>query len=129
MPDFRELLRESEGAGDTATILVAGTIGFVVDAALSVHGAFSPGTVGTLSAGGALGLKKGLQGKITTRRSRARAKDVIKLLAKGGDPDDHPGAKRIGEELRLNERKLTDAATLDRAVAAVVRDYRAELAE
>ncbi len=56
-----------------ATVLIAGTTGFTLDAALNAVGFFSPGVVGLTAASGCLGLKKaGESAMLARREARAR---------------------------------------------------------
>lgn len=68
--EFRSLLGDASGSGDTATVLLAGSLGFTIDAGLSVVGFLSPGAVGITAASTALGLKKALEAKRARRDER-----------------------------------------------------------
>jgi hypothetical protein len=59
----KALLEKASSPGDQATILLAGTLGFVLDAGLNVVGFLSPGYVGLTFATTALGAKKALEAK------------------------------------------------------------------
>lgn len=145
MADFKDLLRDSNGPADSATILIAGTAGFVIDAALSVHGVFSPGTVGALSASGALGLKKAWEARRAMARSAdearrekeardsqkhqayERADYVVNLLDRGGHSHE-PQAQRLRDEMTLVVRGLSNSETLEGVVNEVIDHYRSALA-
>lgn len=68
MNDILGLLKQASGPGDIATILIAGTAGYVVDAGLNAVGFLEPGIVGVTAASAALGIKK----TIDANRARAR---------------------------------------------------------
>ena len=56
--DFKDILGDLTSPGDTATVLLAGTLGFVLDAGLNIVGFLEPGYVGFTFASSALGLKR-----------------------------------------------------------------------
>ncbi|MEU4338939.1 hypothetical protein AB0F59_30535 [Micromonospora lupini] len=56
-----DVLDRVSSPGDMATVLLAGTAGFLVDAALNLVGFLSPGAAGIAAASAALGLKKALE--------------------------------------------------------------------
>jgi len=127
--DFKELLDRASGPADMATILIFGTLGFVVDAGLSVHGVLSPGTVGIASASGALGLKKSVEASVrktkTTRDEKsvpAKAESMIALLKARGQ---HGAATRLQDQLELYKKKIVDEKTLESQIKIAADTYTA----
>jgi len=66
-----DLLDRASSPGDVATILLAGTLGFTLDAGLNIIGFLSPGYVGITFASTALGAKKAWEGA-TAKRTRRK---------------------------------------------------------
>jgi len=86
----KELLVKVSTPGDIASILLAGTVGFVVDAGLDPFDFLSGPQTGIVAAGLALGVKKVAEAEIDRRREVEKAKRERELL--------HDAAKRCREK-------------------------------
>lgn len=91
IPSWKEILDRVTSPGDIATVLIAGVLGYTVDAGLNAVGFMEPGIVGNASALGALGVKKAWESRWSAwklRRSlgnvRERAVSLQTLLQDGG---------------------------------------------
>lgn len=130
-PDYKSLWSQVTGPADAATVLLAGSLGFVLDAGLNVVGFFSPGTVGVTAAGAALGAKKGWEARRAhinamkrAHKARHRATETMELFrGRGYDA----GVVRLEAELELYDRGLTANDALDRALDDILATYRASL--
>jgi hypothetical protein len=130
--DLKELFAQASSPGDTATILLAGTAGFVVDAGLNIIGFLSPGYVGVTSASAALGLKKAWEGGRAAKRLRARAKKAVDRATALKDYLDGQGRTdlviMLDQQLALHEAGVINAESLDQATDSVVVRLRSEAA-
>jgi hypothetical protein len=126
--DMKELLNEASGPGDMATVLVAGTAGFLVDALLSAHGVLSPGQVGVSAAAGALGLKKSLQAALLTRGHRvahgdpaAKAAKLRALLEARRYTD---LLQRLDLQIELRQQDLIDDPSFSEALKGIIDEVQ-----
>lgn len=82
--DLKDLLSKAETKADTATILISGTVGYILDAQLNILGLIEPGICGILFASGSLGIKKSIEDKILKRKTRSalikKSNEVIKYI-------------------------------------------------
>jgi hypothetical protein len=131
LDNLKDLLGQASSPGDMATILLAGTVGFVLDAGLNAVGFLSPGYTGITAATTALGLKKGWQATKAKRKQLAAAKhsarnaqSFLEYLEKGNH---HSLAARIQEELELYDRGLIDNEGLQAVIVSVIEELRMEL--
>ena len=72
--DYKDLLGDLTSPGDTATVLLAGTVGFVLDAGLNMIGFLDPGYVGFTFASSALGLKRAWEANGGRKRAQVKKK-------------------------------------------------------
>jgi hypothetical protein len=77
MIDDIKKLMEGAGPADLATILVAGTAGFVIDAAFNPVGFLTAPNTGLVCASGALGVKKSIDAGLAKRRGRKAQKKKL----------------------------------------------------
>jgi len=132
MSDYKEILSQVTGPGDAATVLIAGTAGLVVDAALSIHGFLSPGAVGIAAAGGALGLKKSWEAALANKKARDRRRSAPKLVLQKAnkaiefltEANFMEGVNHLKDDLRLYELGLLDDANFDLAIDRILTAYR-----
>ena len=134
LEELKTVLGKAETKGDVAVVLGAGTVGFVVDALASVHGVFSPGTVGALSATGALSAKKGWEARREAKRAqvvaakalknvheaRARAERLVEHFARR---EYNEGVRVLTEQLALRQQNLIDDEELEQAVEDARNDF------
>lgn len=133
---WKEIFKAIETPGDWAVVLIAGTVGFGGDLLSTVHGLPSPGTLGGLSATGALGLKKGYQAsRAAIRRRKAaaailrrvrdaptRAEKLVRLFEEKGFDS---GVQALQNARDLHSLGEWDDSKLDEACEAVVNEYAA----
>ncbi len=67
--DLGDLKGAPRTAGDWATLLIAGTVGYTLDAGLDVVAFFAPGVCGSTCALGSRGLKKAIEAATESSRS------------------------------------------------------------
>jgi hypothetical protein len=131
--ELKKLLEQVSDPADAATVLIAGTAGFLVDAGLNVVGFLEPGYVGITAAAGALGVKKAAQAGLAKRREqkareqnreaeKKRAKELRTLLSDEEKYQDL--AQRLQQELKLFEAGIIDAEELKASVNEIVKGYR-----
>ena len=77
--EIGEILSKAETKLDSATILVFGTTGYILDAQINVFSQIEPGVCGILFASGFLGLKKGFENRVERYKVR---KELIKKTEK-----------------------------------------------
>jgi hypothetical protein len=94
--DIDDVLGRTRTKGDVATVLIAGTAGYLVDAGLNSVGFLEPGIVGIVSASGMLGLKQGVEALAENRRARA-------IMDEGNPPQ-----VRAGEEDRRVDEMIDE---------------------
>jgi hypothetical protein len=120
-----------ETKGDWAVVLLAGSLGYTLDAGLNIIGFLEPGICGTLFATTALGLKKGYEATTDPRRQSSaeeterteeveRTRSTIQFF----DAKGHPG---VGSDLRdvleLAEIRHSTAEELRSAVDQVLEKH------
>jgi hypothetical protein len=118
--EWKEILSKVSTKGDVATVLLAGTVGFIGDVALSLTGVISPGTCAALAAAAGVGAKQGIQAGIEGRRSgrlaKAAAHDAVEKAQKAAGVLDREGldveARRLNRELLLFNEGLSDETQL-----------------
>jgi hypothetical protein len=118
--------------GDAATALIAGTVGFLIDAGLNPIGFLTATETGFICASGALGLKKALQAGWTKLAERkkpdeesARAKRVLeKLSSEESDKRCQALARRIKNDLEFFESGVITADDLKASVDEAIKAYR-----
>ena len=76
--DIKDILGDLTSPGDTATVLLAGTVGFVLDAGLNVAGFLEPGYVGFTFASSALGLKRAWEANWGRKRALENHRKAVK---------------------------------------------------
>lgn len=130
--DIKALLDKAQTAGDVATIVLAGTAGFVADAGLNFVGFLSPGYVGFAAASTAFGLKKSVEaaGKdhaLQKARKHARdeqmqrARNLLHLFQQDTRVD---LASEAARELSLLDAGGADPDSSRAALDALVNRYR-----
>lgn len=126
--DVKDLLAQSTGPGDTATILLAGTAGLAVDAGLNVIGFMEPGLVGLSAATAALGLKKSWEANRTRRkieghggRAIERAGALLEILNDKGRTE---LVHELEDEVGYFRAGVTSEADLDAAVRSALDRLR-----
>lgn len=131
-----EIRKALNTPGDWATVLIAGTVGFVGDVVSTVHGIPSPLTLAGLSASGALGVKKGYEAsRAAIRRGKAakkvlkkvkdaptRAEKLKKLFEQKGF---NSGVQKLQNGLDLHALGEYSDAELDEVCAAAANEYAA----
>jgi hypothetical protein len=125
----QDLFSQSTSKGDTATILIAGTAGLVVDAGLNLIGFLEPGVVGLGAASGALGLKKSWEANRAQRRAAKHGERAVDraraLLAILREQQRSGLAAELEQELAYFEKDIIDDDGLDGAVRATLDKLRA----
>ncbi len=134
---WKEILDQVSGPGDLATILIAGSVGYTLDAGLNFAGFMDPGVVGIIAASAALGVKKAIEAaqerrvhsaKATAERTRialddqaSRAQRLVELFDSEGRTD---LVARLKREILLLEadRRVPEAVTV--AIDEIVDSYR-----
>ena len=129
--DLKQLLEEASSPGDMAAILLAGSIGFVIDAGINAVGFLSPGAVGLLSASTALGMKKGWEAwreahreQRKTERAAAECEARALRLLRYLEGKDEPLRAALLEELELLREGISTIANLDMAVESSLTKLR-----
>jgi hypothetical protein len=137
--DLKELLGQVSTPADTATVLLAGSLGFLVDAGLNAVGFLSPGVVGVVSASTALGLKKSWEAAWMVRKRQYDAYRAANKAIRRADillqflhievhsPLADRLARGLEQELRLHRMGIVEDEALDVAVEYAVEELRAEL--
>ena len=122
--NLQQILNKVSTPGDLATVLIAGTAGYIVDAGLNAVGFLEPGLVGAFSASGALGLKKSVEAarnkKKAMREQLKRAKRLTVLLA---EEQMSELVKALEIEMQIAEIEQ-NADGLKAALDAIVDEYR-----
>jgi hypothetical protein len=130
--DWKQILSKVSTKGDLATVLLAGTAGFVGDVALSLAGVISPGTCAVLAASAALGAKNGVQAGLDGRRARRTAiasreeqlrktHIAIETLYEAGLNGE---ALRLRKEVDLFMKGLSDETELASVTKRCLDEYR-----
>lgn len=131
--ELKKILEQVSDPADAATVLIAGTAGYLVDAGLNVVGFLEPGYVGITAAAGALGVKKAVDASLARRRERKareqnrgdekkRAKELLSLL---GDEEKYQGlTQQLERELKLFEAGIIEVEELKARINEIVKDYR-----
>ena len=115
-----------------ATVLIAGTAGFVVDAGLNAVGFLEPGAVGIAAASGALGVKKGIDARLAQKRELKarqgnrndeieRAEKLAELLNEEKYQD---LGQRLERELELFNSNITDIDSFKTNIDEIIKEYR-----
>ncbi|MGO9960799.1 MAG: hypothetical protein ACLP50_33285 [Solirubrobacteraceae bacterium] len=135
------MLEHVSGAGDAATVLIAGPLGWVGDVLLIAHSPIGPAVMGVCCASCALGLKKAFESvlerpSVRKRRGRAaigaRARNLLDAMehpdrfaavAQANDGSHLVAPFNLAVELKLwSEGVLSDEelnATIDRATVSL----------
>lgn len=132
LSDLRDLLKQASEPSDIATILLAGTAGFVIDAGLNVVGFLEPGIVGLTFATTALGAKQAYTAASKDRKARhaadkkrdeqiRKAKQLIEVFEGEQQLDLSQAVRR---ELKLLESGAITDENAEAAFAAIVQRYR-----
>lgn len=126
-----DLFKRASGPGDLATILLAGTAGFVLDAGLNVVGFMSPGYVGITAASTALGIKKSIEASASShqrandrKRDRDEQIDRAKTLADEFRAEEPDIAEAADREHRLLKKKIADPDGSRLVLDSLVQRYR-----
>jgi hypothetical protein len=134
MEELGKLIGDVSSPGDLATVLLAGTVGFVIDAGLSVFGFLSPGQTGILAASSALGIKKAWQASRAQRWPDTPMQRAFRLRDFVGERRHQlgsgPAAARLFEfeETLDREIQLLGSGVIDEATAVERVDAIAEQA-
>jgi len=127
--DLRALLGDLSGPGDMATVLLAGSLGFTVDAGLNAVGFLSPGNVGITAASASLGLKKGWEAAWTQRSRGRRGRTLpprhraVRLLRRLEESEE-AASDRVKQDLDLFERGLIDGNALNSVIDEALNEIR-----
>ena len=139
----KDVLSQATSKSDVATILLAGTAGFIADAALGFGDVFSPGIAGCLSVCGALGIKRAWESVVERRLERLKRtiseemaleqaatdhrkvqsqwRDLFDLLMQYQEND---LADRLMRDLSLFRRDLITSDDLQSGLNDVVAEFR-----
>lgn len=132
LSDLRDLLKQTSEPSDIATILLAGTAGFVIDAGLNLVGFLEPGIVGLTFATTALGAKQAYAAASKNRKVRQaadrkrdeqirKAKQLIEVFEGESRLD---LAQAVRRELKLLESGAITGENAEGALTAIVQRYR-----
>lgn len=133
--DIKELFGQASGPGDMATILIAGTAGYVVDAGLNLVGFLEPGFVGLFAATSALGLKKSWDARRANGNSdvkevvpsaMGRGEGLLDILEREKGKGDRylELYHRLSEDVTYRRRRIITDESLGRTVDEVVDELR-----
>jgi hypothetical protein len=128
--DLQRFIDQVSNPADLATVLIAGTAGFLVDAWLNFIGFLEPGYVGIIAASIALGLKKAVEASLKTRRLRERAKNLLALLrnsqkdelVKRNSQKDEL-VKRLEKEIELFNKGIIHTNDFQASVGEIIKSY------
>jgi hypothetical protein len=131
-PGVKDLLEKVSTRGDLATVLIAGTAGYLLDAGLNLIGFLEPGIVGVLSASGALGVKKAIEAgwerhpsekyeQKALAQQKVRAARLMDLLEREGRND---LATKLRREINLIETGVITPEISSAAIDEVIQEYR-----
>ena len=125
---MRDLLRSASTPGDFAAVLLGGSVGLVLDAALLHVGVLSPGTFGIASASASLGLKKGAEATINTRAGIVRRGAIVDRTKKAEDflrgRQHGELANQIEAQRELHATGVIDDAVLEEALKDVLVRFK-----
>jgi hypothetical protein len=125
MDAIDRILERASSPSDTATILIAGTAGFMLDAGLNVIGFLSPGHVGIAAASAALGVKKAIEAGVQPGRDRnralTRARKLRAFLVSNGPMY---LIAPVDREIALLEAGVTDPSSANAALDELERKAR-----
>ncbi|HET7160591.1 MAG TPA: hypothetical protein VFI62_16445, partial [Burkholderiales bacterium] len=117
---FKQLLSTLTTPGDTATVLLAGTAGFVLDAGLNIVGFLEPGYVGFTFATTALGVKRAWEAGRQQRALESRARSMRSYAVQIGRAD---LATHIDEELSLLKATVHDRTQAEEALDRIAAEF------
>jgi hypothetical protein len=124
--DLKAILERASGPGDLATVLLAGTAGFFVDAGLNVVGFLEPGLVGITAASGALGVKKAVEARLlAVQAKQGERKRAARLLERLRRDANGVLADRLQREIELFDDGITGVEELRSRVDETLNEYRA----
>jgi hypothetical protein len=126
-PNYASLWKQVSSPGDAAVVLVAGTVGFLADAALNLVGFCSPGVVGATTAAAALGVKKSYEAERAVRRARREERFALHRAAVAMTflNQRYPqGRERLRFDVALRQAGVIDDEQLSRCVDEVIDAYR-----
>jgi hypothetical protein len=127
--DLGKLLDRISSPADLAVVLLAGPLAYVLDAGLDVIGFLAPGYVAITTASVALGVKKIVEVRRTSRNlpdrrtTRSRARALRDHLKDDGAPG--PLLGYLDAEIMLYDGGATTDEDLERAIADCLDEYRA----
>lgn len=123
-----ELFNRASSPGDLATLLLAGTAGFLVDAGLNAVGFLSPGAVGITSASAALGVKKSWEASNSRRRTARRLRQALsraeRLYAYLKQNGEDLLALEIQREVDLCREQISSENHLENTIDSVLERLR-----
>ena len=125
--EFGDAIKQIKTRGDVAVVLIAGTAGFMLDAALNVFGFLSPGLAGGACATGALGLKVAIEELIEKGKNKRellkKSDSIIKFL----DKDKHEKIiKRIGDDKKYFLEEIISEEEFQKTLNNVIKEYLRE---
>lgn len=124
MNDPWDLIDKASSPGDVATILLAGTLGFTLDAGLNIIGFFSPGHVGITFASTALGAKKAWEAATANRtRRNTLLKKARHFQSRLQREHNEALSTRIAVEIDFVENGLRSLEASERALDELVEQY------
>jgi len=134
--EFKKILEQVSGPTDISTILLAGIIGGVIDAAFNPFGFFTWQETTLVCASGALGVKKGAEAGVAKWRERkarkqkpdkerARAEKLLEMLSSDeNDKRRQAIARRLRSDLELFASGIIEADDLKAGVNEAIKAYR-----
>jgi len=127
IPDLQTLKQHAKTAGDSATLLLFGAVGYVAGVGLDASN-FEPGACGFVAAALGLGTKKAVEAQRARERYAAaadsaipRAVDLVRFLAERGFIEE---AELLKRDLDLVERGILGRSVLPEAIAHALAAYR-----
>lgn len=126
MDELRSIIEKASSPSDIATVLLAGTVGFVVDAGFNPVGFLNPGQTGLALIGLSMGVKKSLEAALYRLTVLKRAQGALSYIVKHqNEYQDGPWLRRsLERDIDLYSRKVITAAQLAAAMGDVLTSMR-----
>lgn len=121
---IEEILSQAKTKSDFATILLCGSVGYLLDAQLNILGLIEPAVVGPLFATSGLGLKKAIEASFNSSFERKKAiSKAIKVIAQLKKNDLIDISIKVEKNLELFKNKLLEESHFLEFLNQVIKDH------